>query len=383
MKMTSTGDKTDDINIVHLSDVHLGKRAIDPNHIYDNLKLYLYPKLTKDTDILFITGDFWDTLLYLNNKATLIGLAIISDLNKLAIEFDFLMRVVDGTFRHDREQNSSFTVGDYTENTRVFSNIAIEHIPKYDIDVLYLPDDLPYENTVMTAIKEIIKSTLIGKTKVDIIAGHGYFEHVLPPGIPHVPNNTYKQSELSKYVKGPIFFGHDHRRTQYKNVNYAGSFERGAHGAEEKKGFNCAVYNKATGETVVEFVENERAVLFKTIDLVRYEDEEDIDNAVSVYTTWLDEVIESNISGHKIYICIATNNITLAQGLTGYTRDKPNIHVTTKRPNKSGKVKESDLIFESSVLPVITPQNLDTSVHKFLENKGLILPVEVITSILQ
>jgi len=378
--MTSNGTN---LNIVHVSDLHIGKAAIDPTHIHNNLKRYLYSKLNSNTDLLFITGDVWDTLLYLNSKAARVGLAIIGELNELALRYDFLLRVVDGTFRHDRKQNTAFTAGSDTENTKVYDCIAIEHIPKYDIDVLYLPDDLPYENTVLTAIREIVTSTLIDKTWVNIIAGHGYFEHVLPVGIPHVPNNTYTHRELSKFVNGPILFGHDHRRSQFKNVSYAGSFERLEHGAEDRKGFNCLTYNTTTHKTEVEFIENEQSVIFKTIDLTAHEDEEDIDDAVQKYIAWLDNVITGNNSEHKIYIRVATNNISLAQGLTGYTRTKPNVHITTKRPDKSKKANPNALIFEPSVLPVITPQNLDISVQKYLSEKGLILPVETITKILK
>ena len=57
------------ISLLAISDVHIGCPRLDPVLLHKKFEKYLYPKITSDIDILFICGDFFDTLLTLNAHA--------------------------------------------------------------------------------------------------------------------------------------------------------------------------------------------------------------------------------------------------------------------------------------------------------------------------
>ena len=69
-------------------------------------------------------------------------------------------------------------------------------------------------------------------------------------------------------VRYNAFFGHVHKRSTYKKIEVAGSFDRLAHGEEEPKGFLDVTYYSEDNR-VVKFVENKDAEVYTSITLTK------------------------------------------------------------------------------------------------------------------
>jgi hypothetical protein len=154
------------------------------------------------------------------------------------------IRVLHGTYTHDRDQVSIF------DNLRlpytraeVINKLTCEELTDFNnksdmkLRVLYVPDNLPYKHSteVMDHIADIYKC--LGWDKVDIVLGHGSFDYALGCSCEHLPECTYTIDQFKPYVKddGLIIMGHIHRPSHRANVYYCGSFDRMVHGEEEAK----------------------------------------------------------------------------------------------------------------------------------------------------
>lgn len=258
------------LKIVSTSDIHLGHRRVTGEVIYERLKKFLYPQL-KDADIFFICGDFFERLLDLIASDAFLADRIISDLYHLSLTHGFKIRVLRGTYQHDRRQCKKFEAiqqrdeSDRMIDVKYVEEIAIEYIEDLDLKLLYLPDDLPYKNSddVLALVHEMLQSA--GWTSVDIVIGHGYFDHVLPPNVTHAPPCLFRWEQFKDIVDHWVIFGHVHTPSVYKRVVYNGSFDRLSHGEEEKKGF--MVFTRTNGVWSAQFIENEDATKFVTIEL--------------------------------------------------------------------------------------------------------------------
>lgn len=344
--------------------------------VHQNLKDYFYPTLVK-CDILFIGGDFFHTLLSLDSLAGHTAVTIINELIQLAIEHDFLIRVVRGTYSHDRDQLRLFKArkADTEDRVKIHETVAVEHIEKYNIKVLYLPDDLPNDS-----IPEIHKYLADSQIKeVDFILGHGYFDHMLPHTMPHKPPNTYNYNTFADIVKGLILFGHVHTSSVYKNIIGGGSFDRTAHGEEESKGFYTISYND--NKCSYEFHKNLGASIFKSIDLTSIETQ-----GTKVFKYVEDRIsdLQTTYTGHApIEVRLILKDRTLAQVIKSTLKDTyPEVRVKTTRPKDIEVHYTEEVQLELSDLPNITRDNLSALVHDHLRQEGSTLSESIITNII-
>jgi hypothetical protein len=352
------------------SDVHLGHGRVLAPVIHENIRRTIYPQLNDELDILFIVGDFFDGLLDMNGQAGWVAYCIIAELIELAKKHKFLIRVVRGTFSHDRMQNQWFETE--SEPTyigedllvRVFNNISIEHINGLDIDIMYVPDDLPYEDA-MPVIRETIAEHQL--QKVDILLNHGYFSHLLPKGIPHEPPNTFKAENFDELVRGVVLNGHIHQPGVYRKVISHGSFERLAHGEEEAKGCFVIYYDNESGKCSHEFLENKNATTFKTFDLTKWRSESEV---LSEYGGWLKHLLANDIStSNPIFIRIICDDAMLKQAVLTFTREQSErVILSSKKSNRKSEDNEDgeDIRTSTVDLPIITEDNLSEMVVEFL-----------------
>ena len=353
------------IRLISISDLHLGHNKVTANIIHHNLRQVLYPKLTSDLDLLNIGGDFFDTLIHLDGKAGYVACTIINELLVLAKEHEFYIRVLRGTFSHDRMQNQIFTAVAEEATlhalplVRVIDTVTIERIDPLDIDILYIPDDLP-TNDGMTLIRQCMEDVHLAK--VDFVFSHGYFEHLLPIGIPHKPVNTFSPEVFDKFTKGCVCNGHIHTPSVVKKVISHGSFERLCHGEEEDKGFFTIDYDTVTNETTIRFINNPYATIFKTIH---------IDSEIPNIGKWCTEYIGTIISNTKAthptqFIRLAGQDKVLISALVLYIKQTyPTVQVTILA-DKHTKATEEEIITTLVDLPIITEQNLPERAVAFL-----------------
>lgn len=98
--------------------------------------------------------------------------------------------------------------------------MSIEYMDDLNMVIMYVPDDLPYDNAQSEIVRKIKEQNL---SKVDVMVLHGYCKHEVPADIPILPYNCYDSNFIKDYVKGPILKGHIHQRSVYKTTINNGS----------------------------------------------------------------------------------------------------------------------------------------------------------------
>lgn len=264
------------LKIVSVGDLHFGNPRIDAEELYLKLRKYLYPQL-KDTQLVTVDGDIYDQLLVVNSKSYKYATLFIRDLFNFSAATGAQIRLLHGTFSHDRDQLSIFdALARPATRYKIINQIEVEEIEdlrykdevvKTSLKVGYLPDNLSYREA--TDVVEHLKRsmTVVGWNTLDMLVGHGTFEHTIPANNPHRPPITYTKEMFENIVKGIIVMGHIHTPSRKWNIYYAGSFDRMAHGEEEDKGFYVFTRDEANKEGWrSEFIVNKMATPFITIE---------------------------------------------------------------------------------------------------------------------
>lgn len=250
-----------------LNDLHLGHDRTPATHILKNLLHYVNMDLLKKINITYLTGDLFDYVLSNGHEdVSSIELGALT-LAENHLRSGTALRLLRGTLSHDGTQPQNIA----NLITRVFpeldfkyiDDMCIEYIEKFDIHVMYVPDEWSTREKMYLRARELLVEH--GLEKVDFIIGHNQFGYQYLPHIrPKV--STLNEEDWCDMVRYHCYFGHIHRRSQYKNIEIAGSFDRLAHGEEHPKGF-LEGYYESEDEWGVIFHENERAACFKTIRL--------------------------------------------------------------------------------------------------------------------
>lgn len=253
-----------EIDGVSISDIHLGHPRVPVDLIMTNLDTYFFPMLVRAV-IAFFCGDIFHQLLRIDAVPTQETLALINKILIIAKEHNIKLRVLRGTFTHDRAQNKLFTTLNQPigADLKCIDTVSLEYMEDFDLRILYIPDNLPYVDSE-SCISEI--RTMMQNVQwdyVDFCVMHGYFEHVLPEGIPTKPHCTFHKDQFQDIVRYAVFTGHVHTPSTNGKVVYNGSFDRLAHGEEEKKGF--VSFKLKDSKFTKTFIENKDAMPFVTI----------------------------------------------------------------------------------------------------------------------
>lgn len=268
--------RTTPLQILSTSDWHLGNRRVPSVAICERLRRVIFPHLTT-CHLLNIGGDVWDTLVHFSDESNVI-LSFIIDLLKICDAHRVIVRVLLGTFTHDRTQSSVFPVlhEKYRcqNDLKYIDRVCLEEIETLDLRILYLPDDLPYQSSeaCLDDVKEMMAAR--GWTYVDYVFGHGYFDHMLPPYITKRPKCTFTHQQFSGFVRRYICMGHIHLSDITDNILYNNSFDRLAHGEEAPKG--CLSILDYGTEANLSIIENPQATKFLTFNLTSLDATSDI-----------------------------------------------------------------------------------------------------------
>lgn len=248
-----------------LGDVHLGHRSTPTNLVIRNLDLTITDDLLKEVDMLIITGDLFDRQL---NNGDLVVHQINRWITMLMLRcaaYNVMIRIVEGTPSHDREQSQFFTEQRINAAIDVdlhySKNLSIEYIEKLDAYFLYVPDKHnPSTDVTLAEVRKLMSDMNI--EKVDFAIMHGAFSYQLPA---IVPEPTHKEDEYLNLVKHQILIGHVHLMTINDRILAAGSFDRICHNDESPKGmFKVTVKDNGDWERV--FIENIGAKKYLTLE---------------------------------------------------------------------------------------------------------------------
>jgi len=352
----------DVVKYLLLTDVHLGNPGIDPKMLHLKFKKYLYPEL-KNIDILVLGGDFWDTLLHMDSPSSLTAVSIIGELMEMAYEYDYVLRILRGTITHDRNQNQFFQISD-DGRIRTINSIDIEYLERFDQWILYMPDDIPGDH--MEIAKQKMRDLQLDK--VDVIIHHGYFAHMLPPGIPMEPPHTLTVDKVNAAFSPIVVFnGHVHTPGVYRNVISGGSFERFAHGEEHNKGFFLVDVNKSQRTVSSRFIINEDATVYVTCDLRGHQT---VESASEVFEPWFFTKIKQKTRlMPSIYVRILAATPLIAELLALWCKQQSVAVIVSKPPGIKKEQALSDNKVNMEELPRITLGNLTDLVFEHIKKQ--------------
>ena len=296
-----TGKCPDTINILSTSDWHLGKEETPT--LIRNLKAGISKVLLSDkiiVKLLLIGGDIFDKIMTLSDKESILIQDFIIWIFNICSERDVILRVLEGTPSHDRKQSVQFEVihravgSFYPCNFEYIQSIKIEYISEIDTTILYIPDEATScPDKTLEVVKDLMFNLQI--KQVDYAMIHSGLDIHFPPHA-HVP--MHNSDAYLDIVKKYIFIAHIHQRSvQKKRLITNGSFDRHTHNDEDKKGSWLVSSNKdSIIDDKIYFIENDNALIYKTINV-------DSDN----YQELIDNILKKHSGKIRIRIQTADN----------------------------------------------------------------------------
>ena len=378
----------DKISLLAIADIHIGCPRIDPNKLADRLRKFLYPQI-EGNQILFICGDFFDTLLTLNSRAAFVSMEVIREIKHVCRTNGCDLRILRGTPTHDRNQPRHFINGEDPNQTevRLYDTVDIEHHERTGLDILYIPDNVISDN-IYEDISKLLESHNLDH--VDLLIHHGYFKHMLPEVLIHrgLPSGCLEAEKINKYVWGATLNGHVHVSSIYENVISIGSFDRLTHGEEEPKGFYQITIDKnaqhlITGEKCdiyqFKFIENTDANKFITFNLLSYDPQE----ALSSFKNMWNNQQKKFHDDETVRVRIISNDKSVIEGCSQIAKTTyENVLI-----DQSSVIAREQCIENVATnleeLPLITPENVCDLVVPIIKKAYPNVQVESVKKILE
>lgn len=270
--------KEGDINIMVTGDNHIGARTLDNSQIIDTLNRMTSKQVLKYTDSLVINGDLLDRRISLASEEAsdfiLFSLGLLNRCKKYGVSLDIL----EGTPSHDNRQPAILTLFDKYEDKdnklplRYIDRVSVhnllqDHRSGYvlkhygrELKSLFIPDEVnPNSQVTWGMVKETL--ALVQLDKVDMSYMHGTFRYQEPL----FTEKSHSEENYESITDKRIVINHWHLPSANGNIRAPGSLERLRHGEEETKGFYYCIISPHSFREY--FVINERASIFKTIDV--------------------------------------------------------------------------------------------------------------------
>lgn len=367
------------MKITFLTDIHIGNPKVHLGRITESLHKYAYPEILT-SQLVLLGGDFFDCLLNINSDAGIRALLIVDELIDIALQKKIYLRVLRGTFSHDRYQNRLFVeraraVPDYDgiPLIKVIDKVELERFPKYNLDILFCPDDQPQKDMTQVILDTLEANHL---DQVDYFCCHGYWDHLLPNNLLNKPNDCLDYKRLESKVRCYIFNGHVHTPSVWNKVVSGGSFERFRHAEEEDKGFYISEFDPKKHTATLKFIRNLEAVPFISIDLALHSTPEDallyLKKKVDTYLTYMEN------KDHVIYVRLIGDGSSLIPTIQDAY---PKAVITTKKQTKQDD--QTDYRFDMiQDLPTITVNNLPELIYHNVHKDHPTLTIERIKEIL-
>ena len=254
------------LRVAEVSDIHLGHPNTPTKETIDKLDLAFPDKNeTGELDIIFMAGDVFDRLMHVPDESVLEARLWINRFLRMCARRDIVVRVLEGTPSHDWGQSELFEsinrIGQIEADVVYQDKLCIEHIERFDIHVLYVPDEWEFEtDETWRQVTQLLQDH--GLEKVDFAIMHGAFSYQFPA---HLDIPTHSEERYLSVVRHYIFIGHVHTHSTYDRILAGGSFDRLCHGEEEPKGHLRATI-RAKGDDEILFVPNDLAKRYVTIN---------------------------------------------------------------------------------------------------------------------
>ena len=250
------------MNSIHLSDIHLLHPRTPSPFIIDNIaNIFLENKdLLESADAMFIGGDVTDGGITTRDLRILDVVEYYDRTFRVCEEYNLILRLMDGTISHDREQGvlALAVAARYpTVDFKYIKTPTVETIRGET--VLFIPDNW---GTTSEELAELVNATIsdAGYSTVDMAILHGMLDERVPE---HFNIPAYSSKHLHMKISGIISIGHDHRYGVYDRVVIQGSVDRLCHNEEEDKGM---VYHEGHSGEITRMI-NYGSKIYKSIDV--------------------------------------------------------------------------------------------------------------------
>lgn len=336
-------------NTLHFGDVHLGLGTNPTPRIINNIIKTIHPLIAKgNIKILFLQGDLFDSIIFLNNPYLYEINVWIAEIISLCAKHGTEIVILEGTPRHDRRQSQQFvTIAEILNATRTvkyITDLSIHYHPSIKKYVLYIPDVC--RDSADTVYNDVINLLEAQNLKqVDFAIVHGAFEYQLPIKDKH----THQQIRYEEIVKDFISVSHVHRYSRNGKIIAPGSFDCTEHGL--KGPFGAIKIHHTETDFTVERVINKDPMPYLSFELSE-------DNAA-----WVEDEVKKALSKadliYKINVSIKT--VLNAENKAFYEYLKRTyLDVRWTLNPLVSEVKHNEKIIETVVMPSIdiTPNNI-------------------------
>jgi hypothetical protein len=261
---------------VTIQDLHFGHKRSE--EMYNELRQFKDFLNNNEVHILNINGDYFDRKLVGTEPSTFYALTFFSELVEICERKNIKLRVLLGTRSHDLNQVSTMFQHYLSRPTLDFKYIpTIQEEEILGLKVLYIPEEYP-ENG-----EEYYKP--FKTNHYNIIHGHGTWDFVSftsgdyeensKVGIHSAPVFVYEEWKRAIH-NGFAIFGHIHKRQQFKNVYYSGSYTAWGYGDRSKKGFTYYEVDTETKKWKFEYKDNIECPRFDTVSVKELFDGKDL-----------------------------------------------------------------------------------------------------------
>lgn len=217
------------------SDQHNLHSKTPTSHIlYNSTQFLTRSHNLEEVDIVVFGGDFYERLVDASHPDMRLTQHWIRKFLLECLEHNVIVRVLEGTSSHDREQPENFVVQCPDGlDLKWVKELSYEYIEALGIDVFYVPDNMGSlsPDVIWDKTLEILSAN--GKKEVDYVFFHGAFEYQIPLKF---SKHSHSETRWQSIVKRHLFAGHVHKPSEYGKIRVSGSFDRLNHGEEHAKG---------------------------------------------------------------------------------------------------------------------------------------------------
>ena len=321
------------LRIISLHDIHLGHEITPTENIIERLERYVFnPSFLMGVDMILYAGDELDhVLLNSDPRVGMINLYHWKVL-ELASKLNIKIRLLKGTPSHDGDQGCQFEkIASLFPNVdfKYIDDMVIEYIKDFDMTIMYVPDEWGPRDQMYLQAKHLLEVHEL--EQVDLILGHNQFGYQFAEDI-RSKISSLDEEAWTKMVKHHALFGHVHKRSTYKKIEVAGSFDRLAHGEEDPKGFLDITY-RDEHDTQVTFIENKDAEVFKSIHLDKRFNPADVNDIKKLHQ----EVASINRESGNIRFVYHNSQLDMKSLLAYFRVQFPQYRYTTKFVDKKEK----------------------------------------------
>jgi hypothetical protein len=279
------GDILVKIKTLCVNDIHLGHPTTPTSRIVENLQREFNRKTLLDVDILCIPGDIYEKQIRLSDPDTDVIYSWMYQLLRDCAITNTLLRVLHGTHSHDFNQARLFETinvdSEFNCDVRYVNELSIEHIPQFNIHILYIPDE--WRGSCKQTQKEVEDLMYeMDLDMVDISLMHGFFSWQTPD------KNVHDENFYSSITRYYVNIGHVHTYSEWKNIRAPGSFDCTRHGETYPKGYMGYQFDTSIPYDVYyTFYENKYATQYKTVRVGSCNTKSEVENEVNyVISEW-------------------------------------------------------------------------------------------------